>query len=109
MVVPSFLELNTVVCRATEDLTGSDDIVGILGGQRIAIGRFAGPERREVNISRAIVAGVTTLRIIEVDDFDPDDVLGTIQLTQDLDQNRMERLRAGRADYEFHFRVLSQT
>jgi len=108
MAHPAFLQLTTVVCNSTEDLIGSDDIVGMMGADRFTIGRFSGPERRDVNIARPIVAGVTSLRIIESDLIDPNDELGIIDLTQDLDQNRSVRIQSGKADYELQFVVQSE-
>lgn len=108
MANPAFLKLNTVTCNATEDLIGSDDLVGVMGADRFKIGRFNDSESQQVSIERPIVAGVTTLRIIE-EDLDPDDELGRIDLSQDLDQNRTVHLRHGRADYVFKFFVASQS
>jgi hypothetical protein len=108
MAHPAFLQLNTVTCNSTEDLVGSDDIIGVMGADRFAIGSFSGPEQRQVNIVRPIVAGITTLRIIETDLIDPDDELGVIDLSQDLDQSRTVRLQSGSADYELQFSVQSE-
>src|SRR4051812_36114739 len=105
---PSFLTLSTITCLATEDFTGSDDLVGIMVNDRFPIGRFAEQDSFDVGITRNIVQGVTELTIVEVNEFDPDDELITIDLTQDMDVDRVVGILTGRARYDVAFKVTSQ-
>jgi hypothetical protein len=106
---PSFLTLSTITCLETEDFTGSDDLVGVMGNDRFAFGRFAAQESYDIGVTRPIDEGVTELSIVEVDDIDPDDELITIDLTQDMDVDRVVGIMTGRARYDVAFKVTSES
>jgi len=101
---PSFLSLNTITCLATQSLTGSDNLVGIMGNDRFAIGRFNQNDTINVGINRPIVAGVTELTILN----DPDDTLATFDLTKDMDVDRLVGIFASRARYNVALKVTSE-
>lgn len=104
---PSFLTIRRVACEATEDLIGSDDLAGVIGLDRFTIGRFNDGESANLDLRRAIAPGSTTLKILE-EDFEGDDTLTTIDLTQDMDVERQASIRFGRASYEVFFTVTSE-
>ncbi len=105
---PGLLILGNITCLATEDLTGTDDLVGILGNDRFEIGRFKEQDSFDVGIQRAIASGVTELRIVEADAIDSDDLLITIDLTQDMDVDRVVGILTGRARYDVNLKVVSE-
>jgi hypothetical protein len=105
----SFVKIQSVTCLATEDLTGSDDLVGVMGPARFAIGTFNDGDIRRVDIQQIVPRGVTTLDIFEGDAIDADDLLGTIDLTQDTDVDRVFSIVEGRARYVINFGVATES
>ena len=85
---PSFLELQTITCFKTDDLTGSDVIFGIMGDLRFEIGEFDSGMSRNVNLTLPIVQGVTKLTIMERDATGNDELIA-IDLTQEMDVDRV--------------------
>jgi hypothetical protein len=108
MAHPAFLNLKSITCLKTEDSIGSDDLVGILGNDRFTIGTFDDGTSQDVDITRSIEQGVTELTISEADSLDADDVLITIDLTQDMDTDRVVGILRGRARYDVSFKVVSE-
>jgi hypothetical protein len=108
MAHPSFLSLKTITCLKTEDFTGSDELVGVLGNDRFSIGKFTAGTTRDVGIERIITPGVTELTIVEADALDPDDVLIAIDLTQDMDTDRVVGILNEGARYDVSFMVGSE-
>ncbi|MGJ0510539.1 MAG: hypothetical protein ACR652_26130 [Methylocystis sp.] len=103
---PAFLAIGIVTCNAQEDFTGSDELVGIKGDDQFEIGRFSTGETRDVHVNRPILPGVTELTIVEKD-YDPDDELIRIDLTQEMDTDRIVGVMVGRARYDIAFKVQS--
>jgi hypothetical protein len=101
---PFFLSLNTITCLATQNSTGSDDLVGIMGNDRFAIGRFKENDIINVGINRPIAPGVTELTILN----DPDDTLIKVDLTNDMDVDRVVGILASRARYDAALKVTSE-
>lgn len=104
---PSFLMINRVVCNATEDTIGSDDLNAVIDGQSIPLGSFNAGDEVDLSIEMPIPEGVSTLKIVETDFPDPDDVLATIDLAQDMDVERVVGILEGDARYDIWFRVIS--
>lgn len=110
MPTPALLLLKEITCLQTEDLTGSDELFGNLGNLKFNIGRFSDNETRTLNLQKNIPSGVTTLSIFESDLFDPDDLLGSIDLTVDMDTDRIVGLLEGRRGrYDITLFVTSQS
>jgi hypothetical protein len=108
MAHPSFVTLNTIKCLTTEDLTGSDNLVAILGSLRHPIGQFKEGDSRDVSLTLPIQNGVTEMSIVEVDTIDSDDELITIDLGLDMDSDRVVGIMAGRARYQVALKVTSE-
>jgi hypothetical protein len=83
---------------------GSDDLVGIMGNDRFPIGRFKENDSINVGIARPIVGGVTELIILN----DPDDELIRVDLTKDMDVDRVVGILASRARYDVALKVTSE-
>lgn len=105
----STVTLSRIQCLATQDATGDDDLIGVMGMDRFTIGKFRAGETREVGLERSVPEGVTTLQIFEGDDFDSDDFLTTLDLTQEMDTARIHSITEGDTRYVIHYGVLSQT
>jgi hypothetical protein len=103
----SSLKLGLVTCIATNDFTGADDLVGVLGADRFSIGEFEAGSSFDVGIERPIAPGVTELTILEADVIE-DDVLAAIDLTQDMDVDRVFSILTGAARYDVNFLVISE-
>jgi hypothetical protein len=101
---PLILSLNTITCLATQSSVGSDNLVGIMGIDHFAIGRFNENDTINVGIDRPIAAGVTELTILN----DPDDPLITVDLTKDMDVDRVLGILASRARYDVALKVTSE-
>jgi hypothetical protein len=82
MARPAFITLKRFVCHSTSDFTGSDDVIGVMGPAKFAIGSFAAGDDRALDINKVIPEGVSVLEIIETD-VTGNDTIGTIQLTED--------------------------
>src|ERR1700722_11890494 len=95
MSIPAMLMLKKVTCLQTEDLTGSDEVFGRLGNFKFNIGKFSDNQTSTPNLEQAIPPGVTTLSVFESDLIDPDDLLGSIDLTVDMDTDRIVGLLDG--------------
>lgn len=104
---PAFLTIKTVACLKTEDSIGEDDLFGVIGIDRFVIGHFQDDTTQDVGINRAIPSGAVELTIVETDIVGPDDVLITIDLTQDMDVERIVGVLTGRARYNLTFQVTS--
>lgn len=105
---PAYLYITKVSCLATEDELGRDDLYGILGDETFSLGSYAADEQNTNVAERAIPQGVTDLTIAESDFPDPDDMLGTIDLTQDMDVDRVFGILTGSARYDIEFKVISE-
>lgn len=106
MPQPSLLKLGVVTCHATDDFIGPDDLVGVVGTGRFPIGQFEAGTSFDVGIEMPIAPGVTELTILEADVIE-DDVLATIDLTQDMDVDRVFGILTGDARYDVNFVVIS--
>ena len=109
MAHPAFLSIGQITCITTEDSTGSDDLFGILGSDKFSIGSFDDGTSKNVGINRTIASGVTKLKIMEADLLDSDDTLITIDLTQQMDTDRVVAILAGRARYNVSLKVNSES
>ena len=105
---PAYLHITRVTCLATEDEFGRDDLYGILGDETFSLGSYAADEQHAEFPERAIPVGVTEFTIAESDFPDPDDALGTIDLTQDMDVDRVFGIMTGNARYDVEFKVVSE-
>src|SRR6516164_3493370 len=104
MAHPSFVTLSTITCLATKHLIGPDNLVAIVGGLRHPIGHFnEGEDPREVGLTLPIQNGVTEMTIVEADDE-----LITIDLTLDMDVDRVIGIMADRARYDVALKVTSE-
>jgi hypothetical protein len=105
---PFTLKLEKITCHATEDFVGSDDLVGVMGPDRFSIGAFKAGESRALDLERTIPRGVGTLEIFEGDVIGPDDALLSIDLTREMDTERVVASLVGDARYVINFLVASQ-
>lgn len=58
MSEPTFLVIKRFVCNSTSDLTGSDDVVGVMGPHRFAIGSFEAGKAADLDIQENVPVGV---------------------------------------------------
>jgi hypothetical protein len=61
----------------------------MLGNTKFGIGRFSENQTRTLNLEKSIPPGETALSCFESDTVDPDDLLGSIDLTVDMDRDRI--------------------
>ena len=106
--VPGFLMINRFVCNTTNELVGADDVKGVMGAFRFNIGKFSKGDDRELNMSWMVPDGETLLRIIE-SDLIGDDEIGTIDLTQNLDQETTTNVQGQGTNYDITYTVTSTT
>lgn len=104
---PTLLMINRIACEATDDGIGSDDLYAVIGGQSIALGSFSAGDRIDLGIEVSIPAGASRMTVMERDFPDPDDALATIDLSQDMDVERVVGILQGDARYDIWFRVIS--
>jgi hypothetical protein len=104
---PAYLDITKITCVTTEDTIGSDDLYGILGAVKFSLGSYNAGDVRTAFDEVVIGSGVTELTIAESDLVDPDDMLGTIDLTQDMDVDRIFGILSGSARYDIEFKVIS--
>lgn len=107
MSKPGFLQLKSVKCEATEDIVGSDDLYGLLGTRQFEIGSFVQGQEATLDLEIVVPPGVTTLQVFERD-IDPNDLLGEVDLAQEMDVERVVTLWAGRARYVLQLQVTSE-
>jgi hypothetical protein len=104
---PFRVTIKRVKCFSTNDLTGSDDLVGVMGPVRFRIGSFAKGDEVGLNISRIVPAGEFFLKIVE-EDVTGDDDIGFIDLTEVFDADRTRNVQGGGANYDITFFVESR-
>lgn len=107
MAQPQFLQLLDVTCISTEDMIREDSLYGVLGSSRFEVGQF------NVGVSvtqfreQIVPEGVLALQIYEKDLMDPDDLIGTINLSRNMDVENAVTLRKGTAEYLIRYFVIS--
>ncbi|MGS1079941.1 hypothetical protein [Pseudoxanthomonas beigongshangi] len=106
-MLPSFITFTRIVCHATDDITGADDLYAVIAGQSISLGRFSAGDDVSPYIEATIPEGVTRMTLMESDFPDSDDVLATVDLEHDMDVDRVIGILEGSARYDIWFRVLS--
>ncbi|AFE07403.1 hypothetical protein COCOR_07220 [Corallococcus coralloides DSM 2259] len=104
---PAYLFITKVVCNATDDTFGADDLYGILGNDTFPIGQFKAGDQKDLTVERPIPPGVNGLTIAESDFPGQNDVLDTIDLLQNMDVERVIGILVGDARYDITFRVIS--
>ena len=106
MARPAFLTIKRLICHSTNDLTGSDDVFGVLGPVRFSIGSFTAGNDFNLDINQVVPAGEVFLRIVE-SDLTGDDDIGVIDLTEVMDFDRTRNVQGGGANYDITFFVQS--
>lgn len=106
---PAYLIIGKVTCLATDDLTGNDQLVGVMGNDRFMIGEFNAGDSRDVGINRNVPVGVTELVVLETDAIDPDDELARIDLLTDMDVARTVGIVGDSARYDIELTVTGQS
>lgn len=100
MSQPAFIIIKGFTCHSTNDFTGSDDVVGVMGPDKFVIGSFRAGDAVDLDINRIVPVGVTVLQIIETDDVSGDDDIGTIDLTEDMDVEVTRSVLGDDANYD---------
>lgn len=103
-----FLRITKVSCIATEDTVGTDDLYVIIGPDSYSLGTYSAGSIRTDILDQVVPAGVTEATFAEKDFPDPDDVLGAIDLTQEMDVDRVLGIMEGSARYDISFLVVSE-
>lgn len=103
---PFSVTIKHVKCFSTNDLTGSDDLVGVIGPVRFRIGSFAAGDEVSLDVGHVVPAGEVFLKIVE-DDLTGDDDIGLIDLTEVFDADRTRNIQGGGANYDITFFVES--
>lgn len=104
---PFHLNITHVACHSTNDYTGSDDLVGLMGPRRFTIGSFVAGRDLSLEISELVPTGELYLTILEADTLGSDDEIGTIDLSRDMDTDRRVNVQGGDASYDVSLRVQS--
>ena len=107
-MTPALLLITKVTCNATDDYTGSDDLVGLLGSYRFKIGSFRAGVTIEPMLEQPIPAGVTEFVVLE-SDLTGDDELLRVDLGESTDIDRIVGVMGTDARYDICFRVTSQS
>jgi hypothetical protein len=106
MARPAFLTIKRFVCNATNDFTGSDDVVGVMGPARFTIGSFAAGDDIPLEINQVVPVGESALRIVETDLVGDDDI-GSIDLKVDMDVDTTANVQGQDANYDITYLVVS--
>ena len=104
---PFSVTIKRVKCFSTNDLTGSDDLAGVMGPVRFRIGSFQAGDEVGLNISQVVPAGEVFLKIIE-EDVTGDDDIGFLDLTEVFDADRKRNVQSGGGNYDITFFVESR-
>ncbi|NNC02840.1 hypothetical protein HJC10_08230 [Corallococcus exiguus] len=72
---PAYLMITKVVCNASDDTFGADDLYGVLGNDTFTIGQFQAGDQKDITVERLIPPGVNDLTIAESDFPDQGEVL----------------------------------
>jgi hypothetical protein len=107
MARPGFIHIDSITCKTTDDLIGRDSLLAVIGPLRVPLGEFHARETRTVGIEKTLTAGSTTMEIYEQDLVDQDDLLASLDLTTDMDVQRLEHFATGDAAYMISFFVAS--
>jgi hypothetical protein len=103
---PAFLRIGKISCFATDDLVGFDTLVGRLGDEIFTIGEFSAGTNVDVGIEVPVPVGVTELTILESDILFHSP-LATVDLTTDMDVDRIIGILRDGARYDIGFQVVS--
>jgi len=108
---PQFITLIDIECISTDDLTGDDQLIGRFGnlqGAEFSIGQFnSNPgNKKALGIEKIVPVSITTLQIIE-QDTTGDDLVGTINLTENMDVENEVTLSNDSAAYILRYMVVS--
>lgn len=106
---PQFIRLIGIECISTDDLTGDDQLIGRFGNLQandFSIGHFnsAPGSKVALNIEAIVPVDITTLQIIE-QDLTGDDLIGTINLTENMSVENEVTLRNDSAVYILRYSV----
>ena len=103
---PYSLNISGIKCHSTNDYTGSDDLVGVIGPVRFPIGSFTPGNDYNLDIHQIIPAGEFYLNIVETDPSGDDDI-GMIDLSQILDFQTVKNVQGSDASYDITIHVES--
>ena len=109
---PQFITLIEIECVSTDDLTGNDQLIGRFGdlqGADFSIGQFnSNPgNKNALGIEKIVPVGITSLQIIE-QDTTGDDLVGTINLAENMDVENEVTLSNDSAVYVLRYMVVSE-
>jgi hypothetical protein len=107
---PQFLTLINIECITTNDLTGNDELIGRFGdlsASDFQIGQFnSDPGHKiDLNMQKIIPVGVINLSIIEKD-LTGDDLIGTINLTEQMSVENEVTMTNDSAEYILRYIVI---
>ncbi|MER9636969.1 hypothetical protein [Mesorhizobium sp. M0228] len=103
---PYSLNISRIKCHSTNDYTGSDDLVGVMGPVRFPIGSFAPGNDYNLDIKQIVPAGEFYLNIIETD-LSGDDEIGMIDLSAIMDFQTVKNVQGADASYDITILVQS--
>jgi hypothetical protein len=104
---PFSLTIKRVKCYSTNDLTGSDDLYGVMGPYRFRIGSFAQGDEHVLDINVIVPVNEVNLYIVEHDVVTGDDNIGIINLTENMDFDCTKNVQGADANYDITFFVQS--
>ncbi|MER9156055.1 hypothetical protein [Mesorhizobium sp. M0778] len=103
---PYSLNISRIKCHSTNDYTGSDDLVGVMGPVRFPIGSFTPGNDYNLDIEQIVPAGEFYLNIIETD-LSGDDEIGMIDLSAIMDFQTVKNVQGADASYDITILVQS--
>ncbi|MER8379569.1 hypothetical protein [Mesorhizobium sp. M0220] len=103
---PYSLNISRIKCHSTNDYTGSDDLVGVMGPVRFPIGSFTPGNDYNLDIEQIVPAGEFYLNIIETD-LSGDDEIGMIDLSAIMDFQSVKNVQGADASYDITILVQS--
>jgi hypothetical protein len=104
---PSTILITSIQCLKTDDFTGADELTAVIGADSFSLGTFSEGTDTPLGLNRMIAPGATELVIIEKD-LTGDDELARIDLTVDMDVERVFGVLGDRARYDIVFTVTSE-
>src|SRR5215216_4294126 len=96
---PYSLNISRIKCHSTNDYSGSDDLVGVMGAVRFPIGSFTPGNDYNLDIQQVVPAGELLLNIVETDALGDDDI-GMIDLSEIMDFQTVKNVQGADASYD---------
>lgn len=99
------LRFINIECHETDDTFGADSLYAKAGTQEYQLGEFSAGQSRNYSEEILLPVGARNLHIYEYDTFDSDEELGTIDLLEEINKDRVINIVQGTANYDIKIHV----